>query len=146
MVRHLRCGVILSFLGHHLNIYHPISDVIPLSGKWSCRYLPESQRKSLNQGKKQVNLGQEGDILSFTRALRLAKKVYPEHTIDTFEDFFGRALQRHRVKHAEGNGIYPPSGSGRLGWSGCYCMGKQEGNCRPDQCCTLEWKPRIIKQ
>ena len=65
---------------------------------------------------KQVNLGQEGDILSFTRALRLANKVYPEHTIDTFEDFFGRALQRHRVKHADGNGIYPPQD--QVAWAG----------------------------
>ena len=48
---YMRCGVFLSFLGHHLNIYHPISDVIPLSGKWSCRYLPESQPRNLNQGK-----------------------------------------------------------------------------------------------
>ena len=38
-------------LDHNLNIFHPISDVIPLSGKWSCRYLPESQRRNLNQGK-----------------------------------------------------------------------------------------------
>ena len=65
---------------------------------------------------KQVNLGQEGDILSFTRALRLANKVYPEHTIDTFEDFFGRALQRRRVKHADGNGIYPPQD--QVAWAG----------------------------
>ena len=52
--RHLRCGVFQEFLpllGHNLNIFHPISDVIPLSGKWSCRYLPESQRQNLNQGK-----------------------------------------------------------------------------------------------
>ena len=44
-------GVFQPFLGHNLNIFHPISDVIPLSGKWSCRYLPESQRQNLNQGK-----------------------------------------------------------------------------------------------
>ena len=39
------------FLGSNLNISYPISDVIPLTGKWSCRYLPESQRRNLNQGK-----------------------------------------------------------------------------------------------
>ena len=43
-------GAFQPFLGHNLNISYPISDVIPLSGKWSCRYLPESQRRNLNQG------------------------------------------------------------------------------------------------
>ena len=49
--RHVRCGFFLPFWGHNLNISHPISNVIALSGKWSCRYLPESQRRKLNQGK-----------------------------------------------------------------------------------------------
>ena len=44
-------GVFQPFLGHNLNISLLISDVIPLSGRWSCRYLPESQRQNLNQGK-----------------------------------------------------------------------------------------------
>ena len=41
----------MPLLDHNLNISYPISDVIPLSGRWSCRYLPESQRQNLNQGK-----------------------------------------------------------------------------------------------
>ena len=39
--------------------------------------------------------------LIYGRALRLANRVHPEHTIDTFENFFGWTLQRHRVELAE---------------------------------------------